>query len=471
MTRAVAFSDPAVVRLVSTRFSPVRLNFCARGPAPLSPEDSAVVEALEMRDPARVPSVPDLLVLDGAGAVLARESSFAEAGRVVDFLAAALVAAGQPAPPDRWSLYGDDDASRELAELARRIEGGELGDIPARQALIEAWLTRREGSALAPLARVLLGDALALAGEGQAAIEVWRGVLRDAPEHFARHRAHYNLLNHDIWPVPIHPALSGAPPLPEQVPSPPPVSLRERALSDARYRWSPSGLPFAPIPAGSFVIGADAPSFPREGPRRRVHLSRSFWMAAWPVTRALYALFDDRRFPDVSGPAGLYPALGISWDEAVAFADFLSRRDGWRYRLPTEAEWVRAARGGLDGATYPWGEEPPDPSRANYHLPGVVPVASYPPNGYGLFDVLGNGMEWVQDVFDASWLATLEDGAVDPVNLPEPVPPGAQRVTRSMFPAPVELIRSVCRIDARSYAEPSRSFGGRGFRLVAEGVR
>ena len=460
-----------MVRLVRTRFSPVRLNFCARGPAPLSDEDLALVEALEMRDPGRVPSVPDFLVLDGEGAVIARESSFADAGRTFDFLAAALVAAGQPAPPDRWALYGGDEASRELADIVRGIEGGELADIPARRARIEAWLAACGGSALAPLARVLLGDAQALAGEGQAALDTWRGVLRDAPEHFARHRAHYNLLNHDLWPVPTHPALRGAPPLPEPLPPTPPVSLRERALSDARYRWSPSGLPFAPIPAGSFSIGTDTPNFPREGPRRRVRLSRPFWMAAWPVTRALYALFDDRRFPDASGPAGLCPALGISWDEAVAFADFLSRRDGWRYRLPTEAEWVRAARGGLDGAPYPWGDEPPDPSRANYHLPAAVPVASYPPNGYGLFDVLGNGMEWVQDVFDAGWLATLPDGAVDPVNLPDPIPRGAQRVTRSMFPAPVELIRSVCYIDARSYAEPSRSFGGRGLRLVAEDVR
>jgi formylglycine-generating enzyme required for sulfatase activity len=98
------------------------------------------------------------------------------------------------------------------------------------------------------------------------------------------------------------------------------------------------------------------------------------------------------------------PANGVSFYGANAFCT-------WRYAaLPTEAQWIKAARGGLEGNKYPWGNEKPDCDRANFnrldssgkYVPCVghtTTVGSYPPNGYGLYDMAGNVEEWVSDIF------------------------------------------------------------------------
>jgi formylglycine-generating enzyme required for sulfatase activity len=101
-----------------------------------------------------------------------------------------------------------------------------------------------------------------------------------------------------------------------------------------------------------------------------------------------------------------YPVVHIAWLDAVAYAKWAGRR------LPTEAEWERAARGGLDGKRYYWGDElhpdgkwmantwqgkfPCENTAEDGHA-GLAPVASYPPNGYGLYDMAGNAWEWTAD--------------------------------------------------------------------------
>lgn len=89
-----------------------------------------------------------------------------------------------------------------------------------------------------------------------------------------------------------------------------------------------------------------------------------------------------------------HPVTNVSWYTAVAYCQWEGKR------LPTEAEWEYAARGDLVGKMFPWGDEPADKSRVNYggsRMGGTTPVGSYPPNGYGLFDMAGNVWEYLAD--------------------------------------------------------------------------
>jgi formylglycine-generating enzyme required for sulfatase activity len=102
-----------------------------------------------------------------------------------------------------------------------------------------------------------------------------------------------------------------------------------------------------------------------------------------------------------------HPVALVGFDDAVAYCAWLSRRLGCTVRLPTEAEWERAARGGLASRRYPWGDDI-DPSRANFlpdpalkKIRGTRPVGCYPPNNLALFDMSGNVWEWVSDWYRA----------------------------------------------------------------------
>lgn len=104
-------------------------------------------------------------------------------------------------------------------------------------------------------------------------------------------------------------------------------------------------------------------------------------------------------------PAGKenHPVVLVTWEDAKAYCDWLAKETGQDVRLPLEAEWEKAARGGLSGARFPWGNDSPA-GKANY-LPdlklkesrGTEPVGKYAPNGFGLFDMAGNAWEWVYD--------------------------------------------------------------------------
>jgi len=159
-----------------------------------------------------------------------------------------------------------------------------------------------------------------------------------------------------------------------------------------------------------------------------------------------------------------YPVIGVNWDAATAYCAWLSARTGKRYRLPTEAEWEKAARG-IEGRRYPWGDSI-DRKLANFvgaqAFDTVQPVGSFPGNAspYGAFDMAGNVLEWCQDWYDRDYYA------VSPRRNPPGPKTGAYRVVRggSFFVEASEL-----RSAARSAAWPS-FLGHRmiGFRAVRE---
>ena len=116
------------------------------------------------------------------------------------------------------------------------------------------------------------------------------------------------------------------------------------------------------IPAGAFTMGDDA-GRPDERPAHRVTLS-AFRIAVLPVTNEEYAAFlaatagePPRFWDDPAFNHTRQPVVGVSWHEAAGYCDWASLVHDAPVRLPTEAEWEKAARGGLDGATYPWGDE------------------------------------------------------------------------------------------------------------------
>ena len=159
------------------------------------------------------------------------------------------------------------------------------------------------------------------------------------------------------------------------------------------------------VPGGSFVMGS-ATGRPDEAPRRTVTVA-GFELGRTPLTNAEYAPFvASGRAPappwwrDPAYCAPDQPVVGVTWFEAHDYAAWLSELTGACWRLPTEAEWERAARGGLDGAATAWGDALPVGEVPEGPLAGPWPVARGSPNGYGLLDMGTIVHEWCQDWYD-----------------------------------------------------------------------
>lgn len=169
-------------------------------------------------------------------------------------------------------------------------------------------------------------------------------------------------------------------------------------------------MEFVEVAAGRFWMGWEA-GLPGEGPRHPV-LVDSFAITWTPVTNADYARFLDAK--SVSPPAfwgnprfsdPRQPVVGVSWAEAVAYCEWLTVESGETHRLPTEAEWEKAARGNRDGARYPWGNHSPEDVFPAVALPldRPPPVGFGPPNGFGLTDLSGSCHEWCVDWYEEGY--------------------------------------------------------------------
>lgn len=166
------------------------------------------------------------------------------------------------------------------------------------------------------------------------------------------------------------------------------------------------GLHFVRIPGGSFAMGDNsAMAQPNEQPVHRVTIS-SFWMANTEITFMQWKSFlDESGYPvgRSKSRGDTHPIVGVTWDDAQTYCRWFSEKYKVTMRLPTEAEWEFAARGGLAGKQYPTGDTT-SLRQANFaSAGGSFAVAQYPPNGYGLYDMAGNVFEWTGDWYDADY--------------------------------------------------------------------
>jgi sulfatase modifying factor 1 len=272
------------------------------------------------------------------------------------------------------------------------------------------------------------------------------------------------------------------------------------------------------IPAGEYAVGSDE-HYAEEAPRRRVQVAE-FWLDRHTVTNREYAAFVDATryvtvaerpleaadypgapaenlvpgsmvFTGTPGPVDLrhlsqwwtwtpgaswrrplgpgsslrgladHPVVHVAHEDAVAYCDWAGTR------LPAETEWEVAARGGLDGTTYTWGDEPEGPGEAlaNYWHgdfpwraePGygrTAPVGSFPANGYGLHDMAGNVWEWTSDWYAVRTPADPADevhGCCAPAPDPVPTEEGSLDPAQPQFRVPRRVIKGGSFLCADSY--------------------
>jgi formylglycine-generating enzyme required for sulfatase activity len=175
------------------------------------------------------------------------------------------------------------------------------------------------------------------------------------------------------------------------------------------------------IPAGSFTMGAPPGEEGRdgdEGPQRQVTFARPFALGCYTVTFAEWDACvaaggcNGYQPADEGWGRGWQPVVNVSWRDAQAFVAWLAANTGRPYRLPTEAEWEYAARGGT--TTPYWTGATISTEQANYHGNHTVAVndPAFPANPFGLYHVHGNVWEWVEDNYRSSYNGAPLDGSI-----------------------------------------------------------
>jgi sulfatase modifying factor 1 len=220
------------------------------------------------------------------------------------------------------------------------------------------------------------------------------------------------------------------------------------------------------IPAGWFRMGSETGQ-ENERPVHRVW-TEAFYLAACQVTNREYGsflgatgsrathLWND---PDFNHPE--QPVVAVSWFEAVKYCEWLSGLTGRKYRLPTEAEWERAARGGVEDKLFPWGDDPPE-SLADYGQrwkTGPEPVARSTPNAFGLYDICQNVHEWCSDWYRPDYYEASDE------RNPRGPETGERRASRG---GSWRHHIKVTRCAARSSIPPEFQYADYGFRVACD---
>jgi formylglycine-generating enzyme required for sulfatase activity len=292
------------------------------------------------------------------------------------------------------------------------------------------------------------------------------------------------------------------------------IALALAAMDSPTHRRSlRDGLAYVQIPAGEFLMGCverDARCNPSERPQHKVRLRRAAWLGATEVTVGAVRRFTKatgfrtraeverrgrawvharNRWEWIDGltwaaplkpgqrAPDTWPALQIGWTDAAAYCTWAGGR------LPTEAEWERAARGGRDGEVFPWGNAERPEVRGVLYANGtdelthgaypswsffagyrdgyadVAPVGRFAPNGFGLYDMAGNALEWVSDWYAEAYFG--RSPGIDPTGPST----GQARVVRggSWGSAPEQL-----RSSERGHVEPDFWTATFGFRCALE---
>jgi formylglycine-generating enzyme required for sulfatase activity len=333
--------------------------------------------------------------------------------------------------PDASALLEELAAANPIVAASCIVEGGAQADDGARLDVTQSLITRTTDERQPPKVRVQAGDALAKLGDPRFRADAW--YLSDEPL-----------------------------------------------------------LGFVEIPAGPFRMGSDPEQDPNaldyELPQHSVDLP-TYHIARLPLTVAQFRAFvresgyETQEQWEVYNSLDNHPVVRVTWRDAQAYCIWLTeqlrawegmpeslarllREEEWRVRLPTEAEWEKAARG-VDGRIFPWGNEL-DLTRANYagtDLGTTSPVGCFPGGSspYGCLDMAGNVREWTHSLWQTEWRSPGLKYPYDPQDGREDPKSGGQRVLRG---GGFLDIQSSLRCAFRSGNLPGLSFLSRGFRIV-----
>jgi formylglycine-generating enzyme required for sulfatase activity len=220
-----------------------------------------------------------------------------------------------------------------------------------------------------------------------------------------------------------------------------------------------------PIPEGDFLMGSEDGT-DNERPVHRVWVD-GFMIGKFPVTNEAYRVFVSETgaeappfWSEKMFEHGEKPVVGVNWHDTVAYCRWLSERSGEDVRLPTEAEWERAARGGIERRKYPWGDElrsEEDSPGYDVELGGPECVGLHQPNGFGLYDMCASVHEWCNDFYDPNYYS------ISPDKNP-PGPSSSQRMVSrgGSWRHRIKFSRSA----ARSSLSPVLKYADYGFRVA-----